>query len=139
MNICKTPQRFHRLSNARPFLYALLFIAWIVLASCRTSSSSSIVGTRGVDSLLEDDSYGSIAQGAFLMGSPAQKTKTSRRNADEHPQRRVLITKPFEMGKYEVTQDQWQAVMNSNPSSFKGPKLPVTNVSWNDAQEFIAR
>ncbi len=55
----------------------------------------------------------------------------------ERPQHRVLISRPFEIGKYEVTQAQWEAVMGSNPSAFKGLELPVTNISWNDTQEFL--
>jgi hypothetical protein len=47
--------------------------------------------------------------------------------------------KTFQIGKYEVTQAQWQAVMGNNPSQFKGDKLPVENVSWNDVQEFIKK
>lgn len=43
------------------------------------------------------------------------------------------------MGKYEVTQALWQAVMGSNPSNFKGDNLPVEKVSWNDCQEFISK
>jgi len=41
------------------------------------------------------------------------------------------------MGRYEVTQRQWQAVMGSNPSHFKGDNLPVEQVSWSYAREFI--
>lgn len=44
----------------------------------------------------------------------------------------------FRMGKYPVTQEQWKTVMGNNPSHFKGDNLPVENVSWKDAQEFIA-
>jgi len=48
--------------------------------------------------------------------------------------------KSFYIGKYEVTQAQWKTVMGgNNPSYFKGESLPVENVSWNNAQEFIAR
>ncbi len=43
------------------------------------------------------------------------------------------------MGKYEVTQEQWEAVMGNNPSETKGAKLPVTDVSWEDCQEFIKK
>lgn len=52
-------------------------------------------------------------------------------------QHEVTLTKPFYLGKYEVTQDQWEAVMGDNPSVLKGGKLPVTNVSWDDCQKFI--
>jgi formylglycine-generating enzyme required for sulfatase activity len=45
----------------------------------------------------------------------------------------------FYIGKYEVTQAQYQKVMGSNPSDFKSPNNPVNNVSWNDAQEFLSR
>ena len=47
--------------------------------------------------------------------------------------------KDFYIGKYEVTQAQWKAVMDNNPSHFKGDNLPVEKVSWNDAQEFIRK
>ena len=43
------------------------------------------------------------------------------------------------MGKYEVTQKQWKAVMGNNPSNWKGDNLPVENVSWNDVQKFIKK
>ena len=51
-------------------------------------------------------------------------------------QHEVTLTKPFYMGKYEVTQEQYKAVMGKNPSRTKGAKLPVTKVSWEDCQEF---
>ena len=55
-------------------------------------------------------------------------------------QRRVTISKEFYLGKFLVTQAQWQAVMGNNPSHFKGdPNLPVESVSWNDCQAFIKK
>lgn len=51
----------------------------------------------------------------------------------------VTLTKPFYMGKYEVTQEQWESVMVNNRSFYRGPKLPVTDVSWEDCQEFIKK
>jgi len=45
----------------------------------------------------------------------------------------------FYIGKYLVTQEQWQAVMGANPSIFNGENLPIENVSWNDAQEFFSK
>jgi formylglycine-generating enzyme required for sulfatase activity len=57
----------------------------------------------------------------------------------EKPQHRVRITKPFYLGKYLVTQEQWEAVMGDNPSHFKGPKNPVEHVSWEDCQQFLAK
>ena len=59
----------------------------------------------------------------------------------EQPVTRVRISRGFYLGKYEVTQGQWQAVMGSNPSFFDecGPDCPVEGVSWDDVQEFIRR
>jgi len=55
-------------------------------------------------------------------------------------QHEVTLTKPFYMGKHEVTQEQWEAVMGNNPSTrTKGAKLPVTDVSWEECQEFIKK
>lgn len=67
------------------------------------------------------------------MGSP--ETEKGRSN-DKSPQHEVTIQQPFFIGKYLVTQAQWQAIMGNNPSRFKGEKLPVENVSWNDAMAF---
>jgi formylglycine-generating enzyme required for sulfatase activity len=47
--------------------------------------------------------------------------------------------KNFKIGKYEITQAQWQAVMGNNPSEFVGDDLPVGNVSWDDVQEFLSK
>jgi formylglycine-generating enzyme required for sulfatase activity len=73
-----------------------------------------------------------IPAGRFMMGS-------TNGLPDEKPVHQVTISQPFYMGKYEVTQGQWQAMMGNNPSSFKdcGGNCPVEHVSWNDAQDFI--
>jgi formylglycine-generating enzyme required for sulfatase activity len=73
-----------------------------------------------------------VQGGVFTMG---------RKNvwfSDEGPAHQVTLS-GFSIGKYEVTQKQWQAVMGSNPSGFKGDNLPVENVSWNDVQSFIRK
>ncbi|MCY2940743.1 MAG: bifunctional serine/threonine-protein kinase/formylglycine-generating enzyme family protein [Planctomycetota bacterium] len=75
-----------------------------------------------------------IPAGKFMMGSPASEVN----RYPNETQHEVTLTTPFYVGKYEVTQDQWQTVMGSNPSiRTKGAKLPVTDVSWNDCQDFI--
>ena len=75
-----------------------------------------------------------IPAGEFQMGSNEGFLDVER------PIHRVRISKPFYMGKYEVTQAQWETVMGTNPSQFKGhPNRPVENVSWNEVQEFIKR
>ncbi|MBO7206688.1 MAG: SUMF1/EgtB/PvdO family nonheme iron enzyme [Kiritimatiellae bacterium] len=75
------------------------------------------------------------APGTFMMGS---LTTENGRNKDE-TQHRVTLTKGFWLGKYEVTQAQWESVMGNNPSCFKGANRPVEKVYWEDCQEFIQR
>ena len=60
---------------------------------------------------------------------------------DEIPLTRVKISRAYYLGKYEVTQGQWQAVMGSNPSEFKncGRDCPVESVSWDDVQQFVGK
>ncbi|TAD93461.1 MAG: formylglycine-generating enzyme family protein, partial [Oscillatoriales cyanobacterium] len=76
-----------------------------------------------------------IPGGSFVMGSPSTE---AGRSSDEGPQHTVTVA-PFFMGKYEVTQAQYQAVMGNNPSRFKGAKRPVENVSWDEAVEFCRK
>ena len=76
-----------------------------------------------------------IPAGKFVMGSPESEKGRSK----DETQHEVILTKPFYMGKYEVTQEQWEAVMVNNRSFYRGPKLPVTSVSWENCQEFIKK
>ena len=76
-----------------------------------------------------------IPAGKFMMGSPA--SEVGRKNNET--QHEVTLTKPYYMGKYEVTQEQWQAVMGDNPSSVKVARFPVNNVSWYNCQDFIGK
>ena len=73
--------------------------------------------------------------GTFLMGSPDGE-KDRQDNEQQHS---VTLTKGFFAGIHQVTQAQWQAVMGTNPSYFKGDTLPVEQVSWDDAQAFCAK
>lgn len=80
-----------------------------------------------------------IEPGTFQMGSPDSEVG---RNQDEGPVREVEISQGFYLGKYEVTQGQWEAVMGSRPPSKKddalrGPSHPAVNISWKDVQSFI--
>ena len=77
-----------------------------------------------------------IRAGRFLMGSPVRETG---RESIEGPQHMVTITKPFHMGVCEVTQEQYQAVMESNPSHSKGAHKPVERVSWEEAAAFCRK
>jgi formylglycine-generating enzyme required for sulfatase activity len=79
-----------------------------------------------------------IPAGTYMMGSKADPFAATQPSADEQPQHAVSI-RSFAMGKLEVTQEQWYALMGNLPSKFKGRTLPVEQVSWDDAQEFIKR
>jgi len=90
-----------------------------------------------------------IPAGEFVMGSSDAERQVALaeekdgwakdRIPTEGPQHKVKISHPFYLGKYEVTQAQWQAVMGSNPSQFQGPMNPVEKVSWDDVQQFVAK
>ncbi len=99
----------------------------------------------GLGALLDGSGFVRIPAGEFLMGA-------DKGNDDEKPAHRVRIGQSVEMGKFEVTQAQWEAVMSRppeaharpgsrpavvNPSYFKGSTLPVENVSWDEVQQFL--
>jgi len=84
-----------------------------------------------------------VAPGVFLMGSPENEAKRNKDNEDQH---KVEITRPFYVGVYEVTQEQYERVMGLNPSWFKSTgdgkntrQFPVERVSWEDAVKFCGR
>jgi len=79
-----------------------------------------------------------IPAGQFQMGCSAG-AKPIECSADERPTHPVQITKPFEIGKTEVTGKQWQAVMGSDPSQYMGDNLPVEQVSFEDIQAFLVK
>ncbi len=85
-----------------------------------------------------------IPGGTFLMGTEDQEIKRLCKTYDvkwfesEQPQHQVTV-QPFFMGKYPITQAQYQQVMGNNPSDFLGDKRPVERVSWDDALEFCQR
>jgi formylglycine-generating enzyme required for sulfatase activity/tRNA A-37 threonylcarbamoyl transferase component Bud32 len=75
--------------------------------------------------------------GKFTMGSPRNEPG---RTEFESPEVEVVLSHGFWMGKYEVTQDEWQRVMGTTPSHFHGAKtLPVENITWAEATSFAAR
>ena len=77
--------------------------------------------------------------GTFVMGTDEAMVEAGNANSDELPAHEVTL-ESFSIGQTEVTQELWQAVMGTNPSSFVGdPQRPVEQVSWDDCQEFITR
>ena len=77
-----------------------------------------------------------VEGGTFMMGATSEQW--SEAESDEKPVHQVTLSS-FSIGKYEVTQEEWEAVMGSNPSYFKGAKHPVEQVSWDDCQQFIRK
>lgn len=73
-----------------------------------------------------------VAGGTFMMGSNVKYRD------NEQPVHKVTVS-GFSIGRYEVTQAEWKAVMGSNPSEYKGDKRPVENVSWAQCQKFIRK
>jgi len=104
------------------------------------SSDESFQPPREAQSTVTDHKTGmtlvEIGSGRFTIGSPAAELG---RRADEtlHD---VTINQPFFLGKTEVTQQEWRAVMSTNPSRFTdcGPRCPVENVTFAEAQQFLA-
>ncbi len=76
-----------------------------------------------------------INPGTSTMGSP----KDELGRWDDEVQHEVTLTQGYWLGKYEVTQVQYEAVMGTNPSEFKGADLPVEMVNWYDAMDFCAK
>ena len=77
-----------------------------------------------------------VEAGTFMMGATSEMQNPWD---DEKPVREVILTNDYYIGKYEVTQSLWQAVMGTNPSYFKGDNLPVEQVSWDNCLEFISK
>ena len=77
-----------------------------------------------------------IPAGEFLMGSSGTGEVMCD---DELPQHEVSITEPFWLARYPVTQAQWRALLNTNPSNFKDDNCPVESVSWYDTREFLKK
>ena len=77
-----------------------------------------------------------VEAGIFMMGATSEMQYPVD---DEKPVHQVTLTKDYYMGKYEVTQALWKAVMGRKPSFFEGDNLPVEWVSWNDCQKFISK
>ena len=105
------------------------------------ADGSLTLGARPIDEPAKANSLPAfdveeVLGGTFQMGAWG-KTLDGAWD-DEKPAHQVTVS-TFWMGRYEVTQALWQAVMGNNPSHFKGDNLPVEHVSWNDCQTFLQR
>ena len=107
----------------------LLLVGFLITAgtlAAQTIPEKTLTNSMGMEFVL-------IPSGTFKMGSDTG-------DADERPVHQVTISKAFYMGKYEVTQGQWQAIMANNPSASPGDaNRPVDQVAWNDVQTFLSK
>jgi len=106
------------------------------------NDEKNISGTRFVENFtIHDIRFEMIwvKPGTFTMGSPKGFFAEEKGRDDDETQHQVTLTKGFYLGKHEVTQAQWERVMGSNPSKYKGSDRPVETVSWNDAVAFCKK
>lgn len=101
-----------------------------------TAPESSVAAPTSPDGTLLTNSVGMdlklIPAGTFIMGDNSGSSL-------EQPARQVTLTKDFYIGVYEVTQEQYEQVMGTNPSRFKGAQNPVETVSWDDAVAYCGK
>ena len=103
--------------------------------SQQTTPKEEIAEADDVLTRLYDDMV-YVDGGTFTMGATSEQDSDAYDN--EKPAHQVTLSS-FYICKHEVTQEEWEAVMGSNPSNFKGNRLPVENVSWEDCQTFISK
>ena len=104
----------------------LLLIVLVQTTSCRNVQKSS--------NILDEPEMVFVQGGTFTMGCSSEWGDDC--SYDDRPTHQVTVSNYY-IGKYEVSQAQWKAVMGYNPSSCKGDNLPVESVTWDDVQEFI--
>lgn len=116
-----------------------VFVGTCAMAACLLGQVPAGAQTAGARATLKNAigmEFVQIPAGEFMMGCSSGDMACKD---DEKPQHRVRITKTLEMGKYEVTQAQWKAVMNANESAILGDNNPVENVTRAEAQDFANR
>ncbi|MBF0153173.1 MAG: formylglycine-generating enzyme family protein [Magnetococcales bacterium] len=129
------------------FSIALLLSAWVATVLAEPPRATTLPGPPKTESPRPEAIKGYfntlgmefilLPAGTFVMGS--DRNFDAEAFPDEAPSHRVTISKPFYLAKHEVTQAQWVALMENNPSKDKARDLPVDQVSWVEVQEFIRR
>jgi len=117
----------------------ILLVAVMILgcSSCTEKYEVSEDGSGNMWIELSEDCGIALVQipsGKFKMG-----TYEGFGDEDELPVREIELTEDYYIGKFEITQKQWETVMGSNPSSFSGENLPVETVSWEECMEFCKK
>ena len=107
----------------------LTIIALLAVSISAMAQSTQTFTVKGVSFKMVD-----VQGGTFMMGGTSEQGGDVDNN--EKPIHKVTVSS-FSIGQVEVTQDLWNAVMGNNPSYYKGAKLPVEQVSWDDCKVFI--
>ena len=115
-----------RKQERRDWYGAFLVVAMLAVAILSSRTTLSLAQATDIEMVR-------VRGGCFQMGD------TSGGGMDNEKPLHEVCVSDFYIGKYEVTQAEWQAVMGSNPSKFTGNRRPVDSVSWEDAQAFIAK
>jgi len=116
-----------RLMNILARAFTALCLVLVCAVPARAESGRQIhINSIGMEFVL-------ISAGSFFLEHEVMDGQGTPRRP------KVTISKAFYLGQYPVTQEQWETVIGSNPSQFKGWNRPVENVSWRDVQEFIRR
>jgi formylglycine-generating enzyme required for sulfatase activity len=124
-----------RITTPLQFAQGLLFSLVVLLPlSAMAQTDKTFTNSIGVEFVL-------IPAGDFMTEEWVSEYKNpfGETERETFPGHKVTISKPFYLGKYEVTQEQWYAVMGDNPAHFKGRKNPVEQVSWKNVKTFIRR
>lgn len=107
-------------------------------SSSSSSSNSGTSNNSNLQSILNElaNNMVYVQGGTFTMGATSEQGSDTE--SDEKPTHQVTLSSYY-IGRTEVTQELWEAVMGSNPSKFTGNRKPVENVSWNDCKTFISK
>jgi formylglycine-generating enzyme required for sulfatase activity len=121
-------------------LIHIIFLFFPLQFSFSQNSSSQQSSPQEISAAnLEEKITNSIDMEFVLVRPSLFSMGTDDADCNGKPAHRVRITKPYYIGKYEVTQKQWTDLMGNNPSNFKGNNRPVEMVSWLEAVEFIKK
>jgi len=110
---------------------SVFVLSMIFILSCSQKNNKSETESLSAGSVLKDAPFN-----IEMVYIPAGTLKLE---ADYERHAMVVSLESFYIGKYELTQKQWEEVMGNNPSEFIGDDLPVTNVSWYDAEGFVRK
>ncbi|SFM32250.1 formylglycine-generating enzyme family protein [Methanolobus profundi] len=134
------------------FIIGIIVILAVIGSGCTDSNDTGteeeyeepVADTTPEEVEVDDSTYTNsigmefvkIPEGEFYMGAPSEEAYSDK---NERPVHYVSIGYDYYMGAYEVTQEQWEAVMGDEPSKFEGADLPVEQISWVSANEFVEK